>query len=902
MAEVNITVNGKDNTGPALSGVNAVEKGLGMLKTAAEAVGIAFGAMELVRLGKEAVMAASQYVSLGVTMNLLGNTAGYTNEQMAGFQESLTKAGMIGSEARQSLMLMAENHVDLAKSANLSTIAQNAAAVAGISVSEAMERVAFSVDTGNARTLRSMGITINYTKAYKDYADTIGKAVGDLNDYEKVQARVQALEAKGPDIEGAYQAALGTTGGQIREMKKAWAEFLEGAGAVAQPILIEILTGCVDKLKETDEWLKRNKSSFELLGSAAHGVSSNIDVLMIGLGGFAAVGLANGIGTLITKLGAIQLALADIATLSISAQAGLAGLAAGAGYMAGKSLDKAIYKYTGYDVSGTNKPNEDLAKHQAELDRTNARLAAAEAYYRTEKGKKSRAAALGEKPEDDKKLNDARLAAQKAYRDQVASFDKEQADMQLATLKSSYDQGLLATKEYYDKQGQMALDAAQKKVDAMGVFLKETEAALAKTAAGAGGEASPEYQQGLAKNSEALKNYQSAQAEYAKTFIANKEKESQAIQKEWQDLQAENAKLQEMAGDFVGAEATKQEALKRTADYMRLSKAATAEVQHSTVEWTGMVVDGFGKVHEFSGRYLSDTKDMSDAAKMLADKQREMAISTVDAMNRALDATRNYAAGYKKLWDELGDSNKAMPDSLNPAKVMEQQLATLGGSYAWYDMENQKVLAGVQAEITLREKLKEAEAAGDDEATNYYENAIDLQERLNIQLSAQTTATQAATNATTQLAQAIGNVADQYANINGKSITAPLDSYIGETGMGAIGMGAMIKGRWGVGSMGTVGTQNNASFIQQNQTYWPYKFASGGRPPLDFPSIIGEKGPELFIPDRAGTIVPAGSFGGSLSIDTVQLIMPNVTNQTTAEDLARQVWPELLKIQKRQRQ
>ena len=40
-------------------------------------------------------------------------------------------------------------------------------------------------------------------------------------------------------------------------------------------------------------------------------------------------------------------------------------------------------------------------------------------------------------------------------------------------------------------------------------------------------------------------------------------------------------------------------------------------------------------------------------------------------------------------------------------------------------------------------------------------------------------------------------------------------------------------------------------------------FANGGRPPVGRPSVVGERGPELFIPDRAGTIVPNGGFGGA---------------------------------------
>ena len=43
-------------------------------------------------------------------------------------------------------------------------------------------------------------------------------------------------------------------------------------------------------------------------------------------------------------------------------------------------------------------------------------------------------------------------------------------------------------------------------------------------------------------------------------------------------------------------------------------------------------------------------------------------------------------------------------------------------------------------------------------------------------------------------------------------------------------------------------------------------FANGGRPPVGRPSIVGERGPELFVPSRAGTIVPNDQLGSSTSV------------------------------------
>lgn len=39
-------------------------------------------------------------------------------------------------------------------------------------------------------------------------------------------------------------------------------------------------------------------------------------------------------------------------------------------------------------------------------------------------------------------------------------------------------------------------------------------------------------------------------------------------------------------------------------------------------------------------------------------------------------------------------------------------------------------------------------------------------------------------------------------------------------------------------------------------------FADGGRPPMGKASVVGERGPELFVPDSAGTIIPNGAMGG----------------------------------------
>tara|TARA_R100001463_G_scaffold41917_1_gene88079 strand:+ start:1 stop:906 length:906 start_codon:yes stop_codon:yes gene_type:complete len=44
-------------------------------------------------------------------------------------------------------------------------------------------------------------------------------------------------------------------------------------------------------------------------------------------------------------------------------------------------------------------------------------------------------------------------------------------------------------------------------------------------------------------------------------------------------------------------------------------------------------------------------------------------------------------------------------------------------------------------------------------------------------------------------------------------------------------------------------------------------FAAGGKPPVGKPAIVGERGPELFVPRQAGTIIPNNQLGGGGSVN-----------------------------------
>ena len=66
-------------------------------------------------------------------------------------------------------------------------------------------------------------------------------------------------------------------------------------------------------------------------------------------------------------------------------------------------------------------------------------------------------------------------------------------------------------------------------------------------------------------------------------------------------------------------------------------------------------------------------------------------------------------------------------------------------------------------------------------------------------------------------------------------------------------------------------------------------FAKGGRPPVGRPSIVGEKGPELFVPSSSGTIVPNNKLGGGDTNNIVVNVDASGSNAQGDQGQAKQL-------------
>lgn len=60
-------------------------------------------------------------------------------------------------------------------------------------------------------------------------------------------------------------------------------------------------------------------------------------------------------------------------------------------------------------------------------------------------------------------------------------------------------------------------------------------------------------------------------------------------------------------------------------------------------------------------------------------------------------------------------------------------------------------------------------------------------------------------------------------------------------------------------------------------------FADGGSPPVNTPSMVGERGPEIFVPRTAGTIIPNSMLGGMGGGQTINYNGPYIANMSAID-------------------
>lgn len=198
------------------AGPEALISGLTSIGAVAGTVGLAIFAIkksiDLVVEGEGINKINKQFETLAMNAGLAGNA----------LKEGLVKAagGMIDDTdllkaANKSIIEMGSN---ASKLPQILELARKATKVMGGDAVQNFEAISQAIATGSTRALKNMGIIVDSERALKDYANATGQAVGELTQFGKQQALMNAVLAKGNEAFGDVKAGGESAGGAIKEM------------------------------------------------------------------------------------------------------------------------------------------------------------------------------------------------------------------------------------------------------------------------------------------------------------------------------------------------------------------------------------------------------------------------------------------------------------------------------------------------------------------------------------------------------------------------------------------------------------------------------------------------------------------------------------------------------------
>jgi len=238
------------------------------------------------------------------------------------------------------------------------------------------------------------------------------------------------------------------------------------------------------------------------------------------------------------------------------------------------------------------------------------------------------------------------------------------------------------------------------------------------------------------------------------------------------------------------------------------------------------------------------------------------------------------------------------------------------------DSNDKKETDNLKKEAAARSKLRQAEGA----ATAGY-RAVDLQnlaateaQKQGITTASNQAMVEAARAAAEQTASVNKATFERFRQIGQESITSMVTAWA--TGTGKI---SDIVSRWanqmieqfiqvslwgnkaGGGSIsgllgqfsggaaaGSSGGSSTSGWMSAIGSILGGFFADGGRPPMGKVSVVGERGPELFVPDSAGKIIPNNRMGAAMSAaggggggGGMEMASPIIINQTFQNGITR---------------
>lgn len=239
---------------------------LNAVKTAAAAAAVGIASLKVGSLVVETASLSQRYQELGIILDVAGRNAGVSAVEIDKTTEAVRKSGITMLQSRQAVTSLIKENINLSEATKLARVAQDAAVVAQINSSEALDRLIYGLSTAQIEVLKTMGLTVNFERAYKNMAGQLGKTTDELTDQERMQARLNTVYESGKNIVGAYEGAMNNAGKQYRSTQRQVEDLSVVVGGLfdetsklavtAYTDVLKTLTGEVDTLASNGDIIR----------------------------------------------------------------------------------------------------------------------------------------------------------------------------------------------------------------------------------------------------------------------------------------------------------------------------------------------------------------------------------------------------------------------------------------------------------------------------------------------------------------------------------------------------------------------------------------------------------------------------------------------------------------------
>jgi len=243
----------------------------------------------------------------------------------------------------------------------------------------------------------------------------------------------------------------------------------------------------------------------------------------------------------------------------------------------------------------------------------------------------------------------------------------------------------------------------------------------------------------------------------------------------------------------------------------------------------------------------------------------DIATKTVQAIDNVFKRFQNI--GKIGLGGVLGAESKAREDAI---KLTQQKFGNenFRGASLFASKEENKFfkeqLKILKDQNIEREKLRQTEFTANEEKRNTLVETAQKNKEINNILGETNTKTDAIVESTKGIKTAFEQIGDSIATGVSDALVGAIQGTksLGEAARGILNDISSQLLRLGINTL--LGSIFGGPFAKLPS------FATGGRPPVGRPSIVGERGPEIFVPSTAGTIIPNDKIsGGSMTNNIV---------------------------------